>query len=158
MQQTLVWVKTWTAVWVLIALAAAFVTGAVLRLLVRRSAIHPSRALHIIKSISVLVGGAVGSVIVLLLLIILWPAAGNWIINTRAIRQRVSRFSKWLGRGMALGKGDGQASHDGPPRRTSGTLTVRAVRCITGAASRAGGGSRSASGEDRQKTLIMGLH
>jgi hypothetical protein len=75
MQQTLVWVKTWTAVWVLAALAAAFVTGVVLRGLVRRSAIHPSRALRIIESISVLVGGAVGSVIVLLLLIILWPAA-----------------------------------------------------------------------------------
>src|SRR5215831_1056637 len=71
MQQTLVWVKTWTAVWVLIALVAAFVTGAVLRVLVRRSAIHPSHALRVIESISVVAGGAVGSVIVLVLLIIL---------------------------------------------------------------------------------------
>jgi hypothetical protein len=30
----------------------------------------------------VIVGGAAGSVMVLLLLIILWPAAGNWVINT----------------------------------------------------------------------------
>ena len=88
MQQTLVWVKTWTAVWVLVALTVAFVTGAVLRLLVRRSAIHPTRALHIIESISVLAGGAVGSVIVLVLLIILWPAARNWIINTFLCRTR----------------------------------------------------------------------
>ena len=42
MQQTLVWLKTWTAVWVLIALAAAFATGAVLRMLVRKSTIHAS--------------------------------------------------------------------------------------------------------------------
>ena len=33
-------------------------------------------------------GGAVGSVIVLVLLIILWPAARNWIINTFLCRTR----------------------------------------------------------------------
>jgi hypothetical protein len=44
--------------------------------------LHPSHALRVIESISVIVGGAVGSVIVLLLLIILWPTASNWIINT----------------------------------------------------------------------------
>jgi hypothetical protein len=54
MQQTLVWVKTWTAVWVFVALTVAFVAGAVLRPLVRGSAIHPSRALHIIDGVSAL--------------------------------------------------------------------------------------------------------
>src|SRR6516225_3282345 len=98
MQQTLVWVKTWTAVWVLVALTVAFVTGAVLRLLVRRSAIHPTRALHIIESISVLAGGAVGSVVVLVLLIILWPAAGNWIINTFLSDPSIwqTPFQQWI--------------------------------------------------------------
>jgi ABC-type sugar transport system permease subunit len=98
MQQTMEWVKTWTVVWVLVALAAAFVTGGVLRLLVKRSSIHPSRALHIIESISVLVGGAVGSVIVLVLLIILWPAAGNWIINTFLSDTLIwqTEFQQWL--------------------------------------------------------------
>jgi hypothetical protein len=98
MQQTLVWVKTWTAVWVLVALAVAFATGAVLRLLVRRSAIHPSRALRIIESISVLVGGAVGSVMILVLLIILWPAAGNWIINTFLSDTLIwqTEFQQWI--------------------------------------------------------------
>ena len=98
MQQTLVWVKTWTAVWVLESLTVAFVTGAVLRLLVRRSAIHPTRALHIIESISVLAGGAVGSVIVLVLLIILWPAAGNWIINTFLSDTLIwqTEFQQWI--------------------------------------------------------------
>src|SRR5215510_11800075 len=100
MQQTLVWVKTWTAVWVLVALAVAFVTGAVLRLLVRRSAIHPSRALHIIESISVLAGGAIGSVIVLVLLIILWPAGGNWVINTFLSDTLIwqTEFQQWITR------------------------------------------------------------
>src|SRR5262245_54160447 len=98
MQQTLVWVKTWTAVWVLIALVAAFVTGAVLRVLVRRSAIHPSHALRVIEGISVVAGGAVGSVIVLLLLIILWPAAGNWIINTFLSDTLIwqTEFQQWI--------------------------------------------------------------
>src|SRR5262249_34999725 len=78
--------------------AVAFVSGAVLRLLVRRSAIHPSRALHIIESISVLAGGAVGSVIVLVLLIILWPAAGNWIINTFLSDTLIwqTEFQQWI--------------------------------------------------------------
>jgi hypothetical protein len=98
MQQTLVWVKTWTAVWVLIALVAAFVTGEVLRVLVRRSAIHPSHALRVIEGISVVAGGAVGSVIVLLLLIILWPAAGNWIINTFLSDTLIwqTEFQQWI--------------------------------------------------------------
>jgi hypothetical protein len=98
MQQTLVWVKTWTALWVLIAVLAAFITGAVLRLLVRRSALHPSHALRVIESISVIVGGAVGSVIVLLLLIILWPTAGNWIINTFLSDTLIwqTEFQQWI--------------------------------------------------------------
>jgi ABC-type microcin C transport system permease subunit YejB len=98
MQQTLVWLKTWTAVWVLIALVAAFLTGAVLRLLVRRSAIHPLNALRVIESISVVVGGAVGSFIVLVLLIILWPAAGNWIINTFLSDTLIwqTEFQQWI--------------------------------------------------------------
>ena len=98
MQQTLVWVKTWTTVWVLIALVAAFLTGAVLRVLVRRSAIHPSIALRVIESISVVAGGAVGSVIVLVLLIILWPTAGNWIINTFLSDTLIwqTEFQQWI--------------------------------------------------------------
>jgi hypothetical protein len=98
MQQTLIWVKTWTAVWVLIALLAAFITGAVLRMLVRRSALHPSHALRVIESISVVVGGAIGSVIVLLLLIILWPTAGNWIINTFLSDTLIwqTEFQQWI--------------------------------------------------------------
>jgi len=82
MEQTLIWLKTWTAALVLIALFTAFVVGVVLRALVRKASIHPSHALRVIESISVVVGGAVGSVVVLLLLIILWPVAGNWVINT----------------------------------------------------------------------------
>ena len=98
MQQTLLWVKTWTAVWVLVALFGAFVTGLVLRVLVRRSALHPSHALRVIESISVVAGGAVGSVIVLLLLIILWPTAGNWIINTFLSDTLIwqTEFQQWI--------------------------------------------------------------
>jgi hypothetical protein len=64
------------------ALLVAFVVGFVLRVLVRRSTIHPSHALRVIEGVSVIAGGAVGSVLVLLLLIILSPAVGNWVINT----------------------------------------------------------------------------
>jgi|GraSoiStandDraft_4_1057263.scaffolds.fasta_scaffold1769699_1 hypothetical protein len=98
MQQTLVWLKTWTAVWVLIALAAAFAAGVVLRMLVRKSTIHASHALRIIESVSVIAGGAVGSVVVLLLLIILWPAAGNWLINTFLSDTLIwqTEFQQWI--------------------------------------------------------------
>jgi hypothetical protein len=98
MQQTLVWLKTWTAVWVLIVLVAASVVGVVLRVLVRKSSIHPSHALRVIESVSVIVGGAVGSVVVLLLLIILWPAAGNWVINTFLSDTLIwqTEFQQWI--------------------------------------------------------------
>jgi hypothetical protein len=98
MQQTLLWVKTWTAVWVLVALLTAFLTGVVLRVLVRRSKLHPSHALRVIEGISVIAGGAVGSVIVLLLLIILWPTAGNWIINTFLSDTLIwqTEFQQWI--------------------------------------------------------------
>ena len=98
MEQTLLWLKTWTAVWVLIALAGAFLTGLALRILVRRSSIHPSHALRLIESISVVAGGAVGSVVVLLLLIILWPAAGNWVINTFLSDTLIwqTQFQQWI--------------------------------------------------------------
>jgi len=82
MQQTLLWLKTWTAVWVLVGLVTAIVVGFVLRVLVRQSTIRPSHALRVIEGVSIVAGGAVGSVLVLVLLIILWPAGGNWIINT----------------------------------------------------------------------------
>jgi hypothetical protein len=98
MEQTLIWFKTWTAAWVLIALVTAFVVGVVLRVLVRKASIHPSHALRVIESISVVVGGAVGSVVVLLLLIILWPAAGNWVINTFLSDTLIwqTEFQQWI--------------------------------------------------------------
>jgi hypothetical protein len=98
MQQTLLWLKTWTAAWAAVAIAGAFVFGAVLRLLVRSSRIHPSHALRVIESISVVMGGAVGSVVVLLLLIILWPAAGNWVINTFLSDTLIwqTEFQQWI--------------------------------------------------------------
>jgi hypothetical protein len=98
MQQTLLWVKTWTAVWVLIALTAAFVIGLILRMLVRKSTIHASHALRVIESVSVIAGGAAGSVVILLLLIILWPTAGNWLINTFLSDTLIwqTEFQQWI--------------------------------------------------------------
>jgi hypothetical protein len=98
MDQTLLWLKTWTVVWVLIAMVATLIVGAVLRSLVKSSSIHPSHALRVIESISIIAGGAVGSVIVLLLLIILWPAAGNWLINTFLSDTLIwqTQFQQWI--------------------------------------------------------------
>jgi len=98
MQQTLVWLKTWTATWVLVALLAAFLAGVVLRTLVRKSAIQPSHALRVIESVSVIAGGAIGSVVVLLLVIILWPSAGNWLINTFLSNTLIwqTEFQQWI--------------------------------------------------------------
>jgi len=98
MDQTLLWLKTWTVVWVLIAMVAALIVGAVLRSLVKSSSIHPGHALRIIESISIIAGGAVGSVVVLLLLIILWPAAGNWLINTFLSDTLIwqTQFQQWI--------------------------------------------------------------
>jgi hypothetical protein len=98
MQQTLVWLKTWTAVWVLVTLIAAFVVGVLLRIMVRNSTLHPSHALHVIRTIAVIVGGGIGSVVVLLLLIILWPEVGNWMINTFLSATLIwqTEFQQWI--------------------------------------------------------------
>jgi len=99
-QQTLAWIKTLTVVWMLGALFLAVLVGVVLRWLVTRSALHPSHALRVIESVAVVFGGAVGSVVVLLLLIILWPAAGNWVINTFLSETLIwqTEFQQWLTR------------------------------------------------------------
>ena len=98
MQQTVVWLKTWTAAWVLLTLIAAFIVGLVLRALVKNSTLHPLRALRVIQTISVIVGGGIGSMVVLLLLIILWPEAGNWVINTFLSGTLIwqTEFQQWI--------------------------------------------------------------
>ncbi len=98
MQQTLVWLKTWTTVWVLIALAVVIIAGMVLRALVRRSALQPMNAVRVIETVSMIAGGAVGSVVVLLLLIILWPAGGNWVINIFLSDTLIwqTEFQQWI--------------------------------------------------------------
>ena len=98
MQQTLLWLKTWTAMWMLIALAGIVVAGVVLRVLVSRSVLRPLHALRVIESVSIVVGGAIGSVVVLLLLIILWPAGGNWVINTFLSDTLIwqTEFQQWI--------------------------------------------------------------
>lgn len=98
MDQTLVWLKTWTIAWVLIAMAVAFLVGVILRGLVRRSSMHPSHAVRVIESVSVIAGGAIGSVVILLLLIILWPTAGNWLINIFLSDTLIwqTEFQQWI--------------------------------------------------------------
>jgi ABC-type microcin C transport system permease subunit YejB len=100
MQQTLLWLKTWTAVWVLIALAALIIAGIILRMLVRSAALHPTHAVRVIESISIVAGGAVGSFLVLVLLIILWPTGGNWVINTFLSDTLIwqTEFQQWITR------------------------------------------------------------
>jgi hypothetical protein len=98
MQQTVLWLQTWTAAMVLLVLAAAFIVGLVLRVLVKKTTLHPSHALRVIRTIAVIVGGGIGSVVVLLLLIILWPGAGNWVINTFLSDTLIwqTEFQQWI--------------------------------------------------------------
>lgn len=98
MQQTVLWLQTWTAALVFMVLATTFIVGLVLRLLVRRSTLHPSHALRVIRAVAIIVGGGIGSVVVLLLLIILWPGAGNWVINTFLSDTLIwqTEFQQWI--------------------------------------------------------------
>jgi hypothetical protein len=98
MQQTVLWLQTWTVLIVLLVLAIAFTVGVVLRSLVKRSTMDPSHALSVIRSVAVIVGGGIGSVVVLLLLIILWPQAGNWVINTFLSDTLIwqTEFQQWI--------------------------------------------------------------
>ena len=82
MQQTVSALQLYTAALLLFVLAVAFIIGLWLRALVKQSSLHPSLALRVIETIAIVIGGGLGSVVVLVLLIILWPGAGNWVINT----------------------------------------------------------------------------
>ena len=79
-------------------LISARVSSLVLRALVRNSTLHPSHALRVIGIVAIVVGGGVGSVVVLLLLIILWPEAGNWVINTFLSVTLIwqTEFQQWI--------------------------------------------------------------
>ena len=102
MEQTLSSIQIFTAVLVIVVLAVAFIVGLWLRSLVQQSALHPSVALRVIETIAVVIGGAIGSVVVLLLLVILWPAAGNWVINTFLSDTIIwqTEFQQWVTRNI----------------------------------------------------------
>jgi hypothetical protein len=78
-------------------LSAAFITGIVLRRLVKKSTLHPSHALRLIRGVAIILGGGIGSVVVLLLLIIL-AEAGNWVINTFLSDTLIwqTQFQQWI--------------------------------------------------------------
>jgi hypothetical protein len=102
MEQTVSAVQIFTAALVLLVLALAFIVGLWLRALVKQSALHPSVALRLIETIAVVIGGAIGSVVVLVLLVILWPAAGNWVINTFLSDTIIwqTEFQQWVTRNI----------------------------------------------------------
>jgi hypothetical protein len=56
----------------------------------------------VIETIAVVIGGAIGSVLVLVLLVILWPAAGNWVINTFLSDTIIwqTEFQQWVTRNI----------------------------------------------------------
>jgi hypothetical protein len=81
MQHTIGDIRLFTVALLVIVLLLLFIVGLWLRARVKDASLHPSVALRVIETIAVVVGGGVGSVAVLLLLLILWPAAGNWVIN-----------------------------------------------------------------------------
>lgn len=81
MQQTVGYIQSLTVALLLIILTVLFITGLWLRARVKDLSLHPSVALRVIETIAVVIGGGLGSVAVLLLLLILWPTAGNWVIN-----------------------------------------------------------------------------
>jgi hypothetical protein len=102
MEQTVSALQVFTAVLVLLVLVVAFIIGLWLRALVKQSALHPSVALRLIETIAVVIGGAIGSVVVLVLLVILWPAAGNWVINTFLSDTIIwqTEFQQWVTRNI----------------------------------------------------------
>jgi hypothetical protein len=102
MQQAVSSLQLWTAALVLFVLAVAFLIDLGLRALVKQSSLHPSLALRVIQIIAVVVGGGIGSMAVLVLLIILWPGAGNWVINTFLSDTIIwqTEFQQWVTRNI----------------------------------------------------------
>ncbi len=90
--------QVYVAASLVVALVVAFIIGLGLRAAVRQNSLHPTFAVRLIETIAVVIGGGIGSVAVILLLVILWPAAGNWIINTflpdAVIWQ--TQFQRWI--------------------------------------------------------------
>lgn len=98
MYEALLWLKTWTVFWLLLALAVVFVIGLLLKRSVDNSAVQRSFAVRFIETVAVVLGGGVGSVFLLVLLIILWPSAGNWVINTFLPAALIwqTEFQQWI--------------------------------------------------------------
>jgi hypothetical protein len=103
MEQTVSAVQVFTAALVFLVLVVAFIIGLWLRALVKQSALHPSVALRVIETVAVVIGGVLGSVVVLVLLVILWPAAGNWVINTFLSDTIIwqTEFQRWVTRNIS---------------------------------------------------------
>lgn len=98
MHEALLWLKTWTVFWLLLALAVVFVIGLLLKRSVDNSAVQRSVAVRLIETVAVVLGGGIGSVFLLVLLIILWPSAGNWVINSFLPAALIwqTEFQQWI--------------------------------------------------------------
>jgi hypothetical protein len=98
MYEALVWLKTWTVFWLVLALIVVFALGWLLRRSVETRALHPTLAVRFIETVAVVLGGGVGSIFVVVLLIILWPSAGNWVINTFLPAALIwqTEFQQWI--------------------------------------------------------------
>ena len=96
--QTLHWAEVVTAFILVATLVSLISVGLTLRWLVTSKALLASTALTIIGSISKVVGGLLGSVGILVVLVILFPTAAEWIVNTYMPRTIIwqTNFQTWL--------------------------------------------------------------
>lgn len=81
LEDGMLWLRTVTTFYLIGTLGALVGGGLLLRWLVQNKYIFAQSALRIIGFTGDFVGGFIGSVGILLLLIILWPAASDWIVN-----------------------------------------------------------------------------
>ena len=96
--QTLHWAEVVTAFILVATLVSLISVGLTLRWLVTSKALLASTALTIIGSISKVVGGLLGSVGILVVLVIQFPTAAEWIVNTYMPKTIIwqTNFQTWL--------------------------------------------------------------
>lgn len=98
LEQSIAWIETMTMLSLFILAVAIVATGFSLRWLVKLQILHASKALVLVKATATIVGGLFGAIALMVVLVILFPSASDWIVNFYYAKTTIwqTEFQLWL--------------------------------------------------------------
>jgi hypothetical protein len=98
LNENLHYLQTTTVMIIVLAISGMWLVGHCLMWLVHNRQMVSQTAVRIIGSIATLFGIVTGSMAIMVILMILWPDASNWVVNTYLPKTLIwqTEFQQWL--------------------------------------------------------------